>query len=497
MQTLKPVKLQLLVLLLCTLLFASCNEAPAPSFHMTIPTQAALHRFDLSARQGLRDPLNDLATRRKTGADTHIVVGSGTKVEIFASGQANVKGDGSQLGPAGTTSCANKTLPQPNLPCYAVLYSIGMSSPAATVGNHVEFIAPQDGNIFLGINAPNLTANSGAYHITVVTIPRGTAIGLWNTPDTSFLIQGTSVTLAMQAFALNNPIDSVEFTASMPGQAATTICEITKASANNTYTCRWDLAFRNGFLHNGTLSFGFNIRTQTGNLLTNPDGTRSGTARYVFTERSDIYAGYDAGNFNQPATNNAVKATWTVAAAHCSFGENSLSAVWVGLSSRSSDNSLLAQTGITIGCENGVPQYQGWWEMYPSPSVTLNQTILPNDTITAGTTYSGGAFVLTLDDVQRGWHFSTTQTGGRASDTRFALCVVEAPSLIDPTTNQATVASLTNFGSINVTCQVNGQPLGNGPQNDIFQMASGGIPKATTSPLDSTGSQFTVQWQHT
>src|SRR5581483_9729617 len=134
--------------------------------------------------------------------------------------------------------------------------------------------------------------------------------------------------------------------------------------------------------------------------------------------------------------------------------------------------------------------------MFPAPSVSLDNPVTAGDAITASVTYNGGTFNLVMDDITQGWHFATTQTGGRPSDTRFALCVVEAPSLVDPNTNQQTVAALTNFGSVSVKCTVNGGPLGGGPQNDIFQMATDNINKAVTSPLDRTGTTFTVQWRH-
>jgi len=481
------------MLCLMIVLLSGCDETVAPALHINVPTQPAIHRFDLSARQGLRDPLGDL-TAGKSGADTRIVVGDGEKVEIFASGAASVKGDGSQTGPQGDTACRRSTMPLSNLPCYAVVYSIGMAGPASVVGKHAEFTASTSGNLFIGINAPNLTKNSGVFHMTIVTIPRGMAMGLWNAPDNGFLVQGTNVTLSIQAFSQDSSIQIVRFTASMSGQAPITVCDAV-LSTTNTYTCSWDLMFGREVLRNGQVSFGFTIYAG-GKAIANPDGTRSGMIRYVFTEKSDIYAGYDAANFNQAGTNDDVKAQWTVPRASCAIGENSLSAVWVGLSSRASETSILAQTGTVSGCQNGTPVYNGWWEMFPAPSVSLDNPVTAGDAITASVTYNGGTFNLVMDDITQGWHFATTQTGGRPSDTRFALCVVEAPSLVDPNTNQQTVAALTNFGSVSVKCTVNGGPLGGGPQNDIFQMATDNINKAVTSPLDRTGTTFTVQWRH-
>ncbi|HZR44420.1 MAG TPA: hypothetical protein VFB12_30180, partial [Ktedonobacteraceae bacterium] len=188
------------MLCLMIVLLSGCDETVAPALHINVPTQPAIHRFDLSARQGLRDPLGDL-TAGKSGADTRIVVGDGEKVEIFASGAASVKGDGSQTGPQGDTACRRSTMPLSNLPCYAVVYSIGMAGPASVVGKHAEFTASTSGNLFIGINAPNLTKNSGVFHMTIVTIPRGMAMGLWNAPDNGFLVQGTNVTLSIQAFS--------------------------------------------------------------------------------------------------------------------------------------------------------------------------------------------------------------------------------------------------------------------------------------------------------
>jgi hypothetical protein len=168
------------------------------------------------------------------------------------------------------------------------------------------------------------------------------------------------------------------------------------------------------------------------------------------------------------------------------------------MTSGASDQSLLAQLGTDMACQDGIPQYFLWWEMFPAPSVPINRPLHAGDTAIASVTFQQGSFLLSIDVPEEGVRFSITKAGN-ASDTTIAECIVEAPTIIDNlATNQGYVAQLTNFGQVSVFCQLNdNEPIATGPQDVLYQMqTNSGIAKATTSALDQTGSMFTVQWQH-
>ena len=491
----------LLYMLLVMLLFLSgCNGATS-SIPLNIPTRPVIHKFDLSARQGLRDIAGDFSAY-ESGADTGITVLPGEKVEIFASGSASVQPGRKQSGPGGISPCPESAMPEPSLPCYSVIYSIGITDPAGEVGTHTGFNPATIGNLFLGVNAPNLAMDAGSFHITVLIIPAGMLGGVWAAPEDGFINQGTTMTLSAYVFAQNASIDSVQFTAAVPGQAPVSICE-TVAIGEDIFSCPWNFMVNGTYLHNGPLIFGFTLngRSNSGSSLqptVNPDGVRTGKVRYVETQSNGIYAGYAATDLAQSAAYQKVTGQWTVPQAFCSLGETSLSAIWVGMTSDSSDKSLLAQLGTTSGCQSGASEYSMWWEMFPAPSVPLDLPLHPGDSVTASVTFQNGEFHLSIDDPKERAHFSTMQAG-EVSDTSVAECIAEAPTILaDPTTNRGYVAQLTNFGKVSILCHLNNnEPIADGPQDILYQMETdAGAAKASTSNLDQAGTTFTVQWQH-
>ena len=501
----KSCRLMLLHVPLVVLLFLSgCTGIGSSSLPASLkfPAQPINRKFDLSARQGLRDRAGNFSVHAG-GADTGIAVLPGEKVEIIASGSASTQPGGKQTGPEGVPGCSSSAMPEPALPCYSVIYSVGSSGRAGEVGKHAEFNPATIGDLFLGINAPDLASNAGSFHIRVLVIPPGKFAGLWNGLEDRFIVQGTNMTLSVQVFAQNATVEKVQFTVTVPGQAAVTVCE-TIASGEDTYTCVWGLRLNGNYLHNGQFTLGFSLSGSSNGWgspesAVNPDGTRTGIARYVLTQPNGFYAGYAATDLaSKTAAYQKVTGHWTVPEAHCIPGTISLAAIWVGITSDASDRSLLAQLGTVSGCDAGTPTYFMWWEMFPAPSVPLDQPLQPGDSITASVAFQQGRFQLTIDNPSEGVHFSTTHPGA-VTDTSVAECIVEAPTIIDnPTTGQGHIARLTNFGKVRIQCQLNDhRPIADGPQDIVYQMdTKGGTPKATTSSLDAAGSTFTVYWHH-
>lgn len=439
---------------------------------------SAIHRFDLPARQDLRDFTADFAVG-KGGADTGISVVPDERVEIFVTRSATITPGMSEPG---------DTLRD------AITYSIGITGRGGKVGEHLNFVAKIPGNIFLGVNPSGPVRTLGSFRITIVTLPSGTVGGIWVAPADRFLFQGSALTFSLLAFSQKNPISRVQFT-QQSGHHFFPLCSTTHPNGD-TYSCQGNVST----FHNGPIAFGFTIFDSWGQPLVNPDGVRAGIVRYVLTQSNDIYAGYAAVKGNAQTGYQKVTAHWVVPEAHCSPDETSDSAIWVGMTSGASDKSLLAQLGTDSGCQSGVPGYRMWWEMFPEPWHDLSdQSLQPGDSVTATVTFQNGEFQLSLDDPKERIHFSTTQPG-KVSDTSIAECIVEAPTIVDDPTdpNKGHVAQLTNFGNVSVLCQLNdNEPIADGPQNSIYQMVTqSGVSKATTSNLDQAGSTFTVQWHH-
>lgn len=495
----------LLYIPLAILLFLSgCSQAAygaSASIRLQMPAHPLLYKFDLSSQQGLRDIAGDLSVRTH-GADTGIAVLPGEKVEIFASGSARMQPGGELSGPEGLASCPASSRPEPSLPCYSVIYSVGFAGQAGEVGTQVGFIPATIGNLFMGVNTTALADNSGSFHITVLIIPPGTIAGMWASPQDNFIVQGTTLILSAHVFAQNATVEMVQFTAAAAGQAAVPICEAIITS-KDTYSCAWDFTLKKTYFHNGSVSLGFTLEGKSNNgkllqAMVNPDGVRTGVARHVVAQVSDNYVGYAAIDFSQSTTYTKVTGRWTVPQAHCFPGETSLSAIWVGMTGGTEDNSLLAQLGTESGCRFGVPQYLMWWEMFPAPSVTLGQSLQPGDSVTTTVAFENGRFQLSMENPNEGVHFSTRQPGS-VFDTSIAECIAEAPAIIDnPATNTFHIARLTNFGTVSISCQLNNnEPIASGPQDVLYQMQTrAGFSKATASDLDPAGTTFTIQWHH-
>ena len=532
LSTSKPWRLMLPILLLVALLLSACDAfgsdvSLSPLAVPRLPTRALVHRFDLSARQGLRDVTSDFSTLA-SGADTGILIQPREKIEIFASGQANVQPGGKPSQPDGTgaSQCLKSTMPEPALPCYSVIYSIGLYGRAGEVGARVEFQPTVTGNLFLGMNAPHLSANSGSFHITILIIPPGAVAGLWATPADSFSVQGTSMTLSAYAFGQNVTNLAVNFTL-MTGQTPMSLCTASE-TVGDLFTCNWDLTHNGTYLGNGKSVLGFTINSQPQGgaapaPLNNPDGLRAGTITYEKSQLSSNYAGYAAIDFTGAKTFQSVSGSWIVPTATCSGGENSDSAIWIGMTpaprNPASDNPFypqdnpIFQIGTDSGCSGGQPDYFIVWEQFPQPSVALSFPLQPGYLVTTAVTFQQGAFqrgnytlsisvskMIGPNASQGLYSFQTPPLAGNLNASAMAECIVEAPTLIDPNTNQPQLEQLTNFGHVNVTCNFNNdEPIANGPQDYIYKMTADSFlqtQKATTSNLDASGATFTVTWNH-
>jgi hypothetical protein len=213
-------------------------------------------------------------------------------------------------------------------------------------------------------------------------------------------------------------------------------------------------------------------------LLTSAPGTNA---------TSTNWSGYAATGPKNSFT--SVSSNWVEPTGKCSSSA-SYSSFWVGLDGAT--DGTVEQTGTSVDCSGGSPQYYAWYEMYPKFPKQLPLTISPGDHISASVTTDGaGNFTLKLSDTTTGKHFSTTKTLASAK-LKSAEVIAEAPS--SGSTGQ--VLPLTNFGKANFSnAQVNGANLGTTNPLKITMVQNNGNPKATPSAITG-GNAFSVTWNH-
>ena len=227
-----------------------------------------------------------------------------------------------------------------------------------------------------------------------------------------------------------------------------------------------------------------------GGAATNHGSNRS-------TSNSLDWAGYAVTG--PPVT--SVAGSWTQPTATCPGTKLEESAFWVGIDGFNSTDPTVQQIGTDADCAKGtkrhpgVAAYYAWYEMYPGPLVVLSETVNPGDALSGSVTVSGTSYVLSLTDAGH-WSFTTTQTSATALNAS-AEWIAEAPTEV--VNGKTKVLSLTPFGSVTFSgASVNGLPVnGAGLVDNQITMTKnkkGTIVEASTSPLNVSGTGFTVTW---
>lgn len=195
--------------------------------------------------------------------------------------------------------------------------------------------------------------------------------------------------------------------------------------------------------------------------------------------------GYNWGGYAATGSRNAftsVSATWVEPSATCN-SRNDLYAPWVGLDGYGS--STVEQTGVQTDCSSGSPVDSFWYEMYPANPVYPSPSTHPvtaGDTIHASVTYNGSTFTLTLQNVSRGWTYTTNKSMTSARRMS-AEVIIESPTAAYP-----------NFGTVHFTsATVNGSALGSFGPVAMDPSNSGGY-EAHTSAL-SGGTAFSITYE--
>jgi peptidase A4-like protein len=207
------------------------------------------------------------------------------------------------------------------------------------------------------------------------------------------------------------------------------------------------------------------------------------------------WSGYAATNLPNSGPVTGVIGTWTVPAVS---GSSGYSAVWVGIDGF--DDGTVEQLGtmqaVVSQGRKTAKEYYAWVEMYPAPMQELPYSVAPGDKITASVAYNGATFTVSMTDVGK-WTYMSQPIQVTANEMS-AEWVVEAPS------SQSGILPLADFGTVNFTgcgATISGAtgPIGIFNWDEVIMETGTGkraTVKALPSPLDSTGSAFTVAWEH-
>jgi hypothetical protein len=167
-----------------------------------------------------------------------------------------------------------------------------------------------------------------------------------------------------------------------------------------------------------------------------PDGAVRIASAPAF-QTSSNWSGYVAGGGPQFTS---VSGQWTVPSVQPASPLES-SASWLGIGG--TDTSTLIQTGTTQETNEGATEYFAWYELLPSPAITIGD-VSPGDTMSASISQTApNQWSLTIEDLTSSQHFTGTGTYDTAVDS--AEWIEEAPTLA----SSGQLISLADFGTVN------------------------------------------------
>jgi hypothetical protein len=262
-----------------------------------------------------------------------------------------------------------------------------------------------------------------------------------------------------------------------------------------------------GFLLSGTSAWG------AGRGQSLPPGSwiihgRSPSTKTVNgTTTSHNWSGYAVTG----TTFTQVEGSWVEPTAQCPTPtkKTQAAAFWVGIDGFSSKDDTVEQIGADSDCDKGpkkgpgIQNYYAWWEMDTATSTgstTIPEPVSPGDEMSAVVTNDAGTDTLTRVDAgptgQGKWTYSPgPQTPSPAPKAASAEWIAEAPSIC--TAKKCTPENLADFGSVTFTgATANGSSVSSFPNNQTFKinMTKGKTIKA--EPVGLSGSQFSIDWEH-
>jgi Peptidase A4 family len=217
-----------------------------------------------------------------------------------------------------------------------------------------------------------------------------------------------------------------------------------------------------------------------------------------FTSRN--WGGYITYVTSEGTDFESVQATWVQPTVTCPK-PRAWSVFWVGFDGWWNDT--VEQGGTSAECVGGVPEYESWWEMYPTNAITTVFAISPGDKITASVTYetSTSTFVIAVSDLTSDQSFTMDEqcaadlTCDRSSADVIAEDVGKSGSgsyfpLADYKTMKFTNSEVADVNS-------DSGPLAD-PNwlNASVEEESGATTYAKISALNGKGNGFAATWEH-
>jgi hypothetical protein len=109
---------------------------------------------------------------------------------------------------------------------------------------------------------------------------------------------------------------------------------------------------------------------------------------YVDVADPNVALRYVASSFNVPTL-------------RCPSSGQADVSIWVGINGLNQTNGTVEQDGVDGVCNNGLPTYYLWYEIYPEAKVPLYD-INPGDSIGVSVYFTGSSYQMTLDDKTTG-----------------------------------------------------------------------------------------------
>jgi hypothetical protein len=176
---------------------------------------------------------------------------------------------------------------------------------------------------------------------------------------------------------------------------------------------------------------------------------------------------------------------------------NSKASFWIGLDGYG--NGTVEQVGLSTDCADGVPQYQGWWEMYPN-GTQYKFVVYPGDTLAMLVEYVGGAWKLALtdstrDDNQHKFNVTEPCPSGKVCENMTAEAVLEADggkNLSKFTTTGFTEVQAVDSDYDTTGLVANGSVWG---LAKLLMTGSNGGDLAALSTITDDGEVFSIGWK--
>lgn len=147
------------------------NNIPSESVKKSVPPQST-NNNSTTAVKPIQLNVKVLADNTANGwTNSGWVVRKGQRIRIAGSGRVSL-GEGRYSTPGGISTLPDNEKLMPAQPTGSLIAVIGDdNNDFIFVGEQLDFVAPRDGALFLGVNEGNLNDNSGAFNVTVEIDP--------------------------------------------------------------------------------------------------------------------------------------------------------------------------------------------------------------------------------------------------------------------------------------------------------------------------------------